>query len=245
MPERAGGDTDDRARRRSVAVAATLALVAGYVDAVGYLRLFGAFPANQSGNAVLLGMSAADSTVPPAWVSATAIIGFAAGVAAAAWLSLRLPPHRRRTALLSAELALLVVLATAASVATTAGDEPALLDGAARFGLLLLAGVAMGVQTEVIRRAAGVAVSTTYQTGAIAHLGEVAGTRPGTPERTAASRAMLVLAAVLAAYVGGAAVGASRLGEGGTGLLAPCLVVGSVLVAVVATEGAGHRSSRE
>ena len=46
------------------------------------------------------------------------------------------------------------------------------MDGPLSAVLLVLAGVAMGVQTDVISRLAGVGMSTTYQTGALTHIAQ-------------------------------------------------------------------------
>ena len=205
-----------------------LAVTAGFVDAVGFLHLFGVFPANQSGNLVLLGMALASPIPPPAWVSATSIFGFVLGTAGGAWIGGRLRPPVRRRALLAVELALLVGLAAANAVV---GADRSPLTGATLGVLLLVAAVAMGIQTEAIRRAAGVAIATTYETGAMARIGEsLAAAEPGErrPLRTATA---VVLATMVACYVGGAAVGAGRLGQGRAGLVVPCLAVGAVLVA--------------
>ena len=59
------------------AVSVTLAVTTGYVDAVGFVRLFGVFPANQSGNLVFLGMAIGGHGPAPAWRAATAIVAFA------------------------------------------------------------------------------------------------------------------------------------------------------------------------
>ena len=213
---------------RAMVLPGVLAVTAGFVDAVGFLHLFGAFPANQSGNLVLLGMALASPIPPPAWVSATSIFGFVLGTAGAAWIASRLQPAIRRRVLLAIELVLLVGLAVA-NAAVAPDRSP--LTGATLGALLLVAAVAMGVQTEAIRRAAGVAIATTYETGAVARIGEaLAAPEPGDRRPFRAGTAV-VLAAMVACYVGGAAVGAGPLGEGRAGLVVPCLAVGAVLVA--------------
>ncbi len=229
---------DDRRGTRNTARAlvlpAVLAVAAGFVDAVGFLHLFGVFPANQSGNLVLLGMAVASPVPPPAWVSATSIIGFTAGVAGAARLGRAMPPRRRAPVLLSLELVLLVALAIGNALVE---DRDSLLSGVSLGVWLLVAAVAMGVQTESIRRAAGVGVSTTYETGAMARIGETLGPDPASQQRQGTTT-FIVLGAMVTCYVTGAALGAGPLGEGRGGLVLPGLAVALVLVAVLA----GHDS---
>ena len=212
----------------AVVVPVVLAVVAGFVDSVSFLHLFGVFPANQSGNAVLLGMALPGAGPTPAWTAATAMAGFALGAAAGWWLAGRLPPARRPVALLGVELGLLGSVALAMAVVPDGVDR---LDAPIRAAVLLAAALAMGVQTEAVRRAAGVAVTTTFQTGAITRIGEAVTLRPVTPERADANRTLVVLGAVLVGYVGGAALGATGLGEGRAGLVAPCVLVAGALVA--------------
>ena len=96
--------------------------------------------------------------------------------------------------------------------------------------LIVLIALAMGVQTEVIRHAAGVAVATTYETGALVRVGEVmtAPLRRGGEARYA--RELGVLASIVVAYVAGAALGASALGEWRWPLVLPSAVIAALLV---------------
>jgi uncharacterized membrane protein YoaK (UPF0700 family) len=68
-------------------VAMGLALVAGFVDAVGFLRVVAVFPANQSGNVAFLGLSIGGSSPAPGWAPPVAIASFMVGAAAGRWLS--------------------------------------------------------------------------------------------------------------------------------------------------------------
>ncbi len=226
MDYRRGGGRDTAG---ALVLPGILAVTAGFVDAVGFLRLFGVFAANQSGNLVLLGMAFASPVPPPAWVSATSIFGFTAGAAGGAWLVGRRPgPHRARV-LLAIELVLLIGLAAANA---TVADGDALLGGAALGTWLLVAAVAMGIQTETIRRAAGVAIATTYETGAMARIGEALGPDPATRER-GGTTTIVVLGAMVVCYVLGAAIGAGPLGDGRAGLVLPCVAVAAVLLATL------------
>ncbi len=159
---------DRRGGAVAVGAAVILAVVTGYVDAVGFARLLGVFPANQSGNLVFLGIALGGDGSTPAWRSATAIVAFALGIALAFLVGSRIAGRRRGPALLAVELVLLgAVMAISGPLH---GDH--LRPGFEGWGLVVLIALAMGVQTEVIRHAAGVAVATTYETGALVRVGE-------------------------------------------------------------------------
>jgi|GEM_PF-1024910 len=215
---------------RSLVFPALLAVIAGFVDAVGFLHLFGVFPANQSGNIAFLGMAFAGASPTPAWPLATAVVGFMAGAASGVWLASRLRPERRASVLLAVELLLLVSLA---SLAALVSAEHTALVGGWQDPLIVLASMAMGVQTEVIRRTAGVTIATTYQTGGIAHISEATGALMSTTKRAAPMHVIIVLAVVVTGYIAGAALGATRLGEGRTGLVLPCAAVALSLMATI------------
>ncbi len=190
-------------------VAVLLAGVTGFVDAVAYERFLGVFVANQSGNAVFLGMAIGGSTVSTVWRPATAMVGFALGIVIGQLTRLRVRGPRLGAWLLVCELALLLgVLAIEGPI-----DRAQLVHGGDGVALILLTSMAMGVQTEVIRRVAGTAVATTYQTGAIAHVGEAVSRLVSRAARLREERAVVILLLVLAAYVVGAAVGAASPGR--------------------------------
>jgi uncharacterized membrane protein YoaK (UPF0700 family) len=107
---------------------------------------------------------------------------------------------------------------------TRGGHEP-FATTAAQAPVLAVAALAMGVQTDVIQAAAGVAVSTTYQTGAMARIGQTIGGPPEDRQGEAGRRLVTVLSGVLSAYVAGAALGASPLGDGRAALFVPVLLV--------------------
>jgi uncharacterized membrane protein YoaK (UPF0700 family) len=188
-------------------LAVVLAVVAGCVDAISFERVFDVFPANQSGNAVFLGIELGHGRVGDAWRPAVAIIAFGAGVAAAMVIGGRVRDRIRSVLLVAVELALLLPL-TIVLV-----DDPtprAHLHGLGGAMLLAVTAGAMGMQTEVIGRVAGVAVATTYQTGAITHIAESVARRLSGVVRSPTIRAgTAVLLLVLVGYIGGAAVGAA------------------------------------
>ena len=146
----------------ALVVAGLLAAVAGFVDAVGFNRLFGVFPANQSGNVAFLGMAIGGDGPAAGWRCALSIAGFATGTAAGFLLGHRLGPRRRGPTLIVVELVLLLVVTVVAGNV----DGRGLSGGFTGVVLVALGSFAMGIQTEAIRRVAGVAVATTYQSGA-------------------------------------------------------------------------------
>ncbi len=125
----------------------------------------------------------------------------------------------------------LILLTAVAVIFVAAGEHERFTATAAQVVALAVAAIAMGVQTDVIRSVAGVAVSTTYLSGAITRIGETLGTPPGSRERESERRLLAVLSVVLVAYVGGAALGASRLGDGRTGFLVPVALVAGLFAA--------------
>jgi uncharacterized membrane protein YoaK (UPF0700 family) len=230
--------TDRRGVISALAVAATLAIVAGLVDAVCFARVFDVFPANQSGNAVLLGIGLGRASAVESWRPAVAIVGFGVGVGLGLVLGRRLRRPWRAELLVVLEVLLLVPIAVV--VLDTSHPRTALDDVAAAL-LLFVTSTSMGLQTEVIGRVAGVGVATTYQSGAIVRIAEEAADRlrPGTPVRASAAPLLGVLGTVLAAYVAGAAAGAA-VGDWSGALLVPVGVLG-VLGAVLAISAARSR----
>ena len=207
----------------ALVVAMLLAAVAGFVDAVGFNRLFGVFPANQSGNVAFLGMAIGGDSPAAGWRCAVSIAGFALGAAAAFAFGRALTARRRGPTLLTVEVGLLVVVSV---VVGPVGDG---LDGGfTGVVLVVLGSVAMGVQTESIRRVAGVAIATTYQSGAVARVGEAAAGLLGSGRSVASERVagtVPILGAVLVTYCGGAVLGAAEPGQWDRPLLVPIVAL--------------------
>jgi uncharacterized membrane protein YoaK (UPF0700 family) len=142
--------TDARRVGAPLAVAAVLALVAGCVDAVGFVRTFDVFPANQSGNAVLLGIGIGRASAVETWRPAVSIVGFAVGAALGIVLGRLLRRPWRAELLLGLEV---VLLAPIAVVLVDTAQQRSELDDVAAAVLLFLTSTAMGLQTEVIGQA--------------------------------------------------------------------------------------------
>ncbi|MGB8960622.1 MAG: YoaK family protein [Pseudonocardiaceae bacterium] len=208
-----------------------LTMVSACADAISYLGLGHVFPANMTGNTVLLGVGLATGDMPEATRSATALGAFLLGAAAiGAAVPDRLSDRAFRT-VVAAEIAM--TAAVCGWWLQVGADAPV---GAARYGLIALFGATMGAQSSMIRLL-DVPVSTTYITGTWTAL-SAAATRyvrkpiPGRP-RTGngghAVQALVVTAYCVTAY--GAALAYTFLG--GTATAIPLGIL--VLVAVAIT----------
>ena len=194
-----GTVTDPAGAARRDRLLLTLTFAAGSVDALSYLGLSRVFTANMTGNAVLLGLAIGQTQELQVAHSSAAIVGFVLGVILGARL---VPPSRERimwshriSAAVGVECALLIVFAVGwwLSGPSAAGVGLAVL--------IVLAGLAMGIQSAIARRLAVPGVSTTFVTGTITAL---------LTEMTAASGATgdrRRMAAAIGALVAGAVVG--------------------------------------
>lgn len=206
----------DRKSMREATVALTLAVVTGYVDAVGFTHMFDVFVANQSGNVILFGIGLGDADWESVWRPALSMGGFVTGVALGLLLARRCTVGRQAPALLGVEsVALLVVAAGAGDLA----GRTTPFEGATGVVLLAVSAFAMGIQTDVIRRVAQVSVATTYSSGTLMKIGdELAGVVVRSTLSPGARRTLVVMGGVVVAYVGGAAFGTAVVDEWGHGL---------------------------
>lgn len=136
-----------------------LAVVAAATDASSYMGLGQVFPANMTGNTVLLGIGIADGDWPAAERSVCALGGFVL----AAILVGCVPTARRTTIVLRTALLIeLAILGTLAVWWLLIGEHPL---GGPRYGLIVLAGLAMGTQSATVAWLQLPELSTTYITG--------------------------------------------------------------------------------
>ena len=212
-------------------VAITLAAIGGWVDAVGFLVLFGLFTAHLSGNTDRLGVALGQGELATALTYAVPLGVFFGGVVLGVAYITGRPDHRPRGlgGLLALEAALLAVFMGAGTLLRNAGDlTPHSL---AYYGLAVAAVGAMGLQTAALRHAAGVPVHTTFITGMVSSLAEeLVAVRTGGPD---AGRRARVHGGLVGAYLIGA-VGGSAL-EGAWALWAltvPLAVLGVLIVTV-------------
>ena len=152
---------------------AVLASVGGFVDAVGFLALYGLFTSSITGNVVV----AAASLSAPTKGTATRVVVTLAFVAAAAAGSVYTLCARRRggaspravaRALLSLEAAALCVLWIAGAAA---GASVGSIDAPGAVQLGALAAVAMGLQNSVTREVLSGHPPTTVITGTLTNCG--------------------------------------------------------------------------
>jgi uncharacterized membrane protein YoaK (UPF0700 family) len=175
-----------------------LTSVTGVVDAVSFLALGHVFVANMTGNVVFLGFAAAGASDLSVPASLAAIVAFMAGAIAGGMLSARTPDRVR---LLGIGVAVKIALALAAlgvSLAHATGDGPA------RYTLIALLAVAMGLQSAVVRSAAGSEPSTNVLTTTLTALAAdapIGGGNGRSSHRALAALTMLAGAAAGAALV--------------------------------------------
>ncbi len=144
--------------RRDVALAAVLSGVAGYVDAIGFLKLGGFFVSFMSGNSTRLGVGLATGHVGAALTALTLISLFVAGVVLGALVARRAGEDRRAKV-----MALEAVLLASAAALIMAG-----FDGPGVAAMVL----AMGAENAVFQRNGDVGVGLTYMTGALVKAGQ-------------------------------------------------------------------------
>src|SRR5512132_3561647 len=152
MPGRGAAADSKLAGARRDRILLALAFAAGCVDALSYLGLSRVFTANMTGNAVLLGLAISQTQELQVAHSSAAILGFVLGVILGARL---VPPSRERivwshriSAAVRVECALLIVFALGWWLS---GPSAA---GAGLAGLIVLAGLAMGIRSAIARRLA-------------------------------------------------------------------------------------------
>ena len=191
--------------------AALLAGIAGYVDAISFLHLGGAFAANMTGNLVEGGIRAATGDWRRSLWCLSLLPAFLAGVLAA---QLLLRAQR------SPRLALLIESVMIAAAGTG-------LLGLAATPLLA---AAMAMQNAVVRHGV-VAVNVAFITGNIQRLGERLFAKPASGEARHDGGEPRLILAILLCYAAGAAVGTLASGWGASALLcaSATLIVAALL----------------
>jgi uncharacterized membrane protein YoaK (UPF0700 family) len=191
--------------------AALLAGIAGYVDAICYLRLGGAFAANMTGNLVEVGLAVARGQWKLAIWCASLLVAFLLGILAAR-LVLR-TQHSARLSLLL-EAAIIVVAAT----------------GVFGIAAVPVLAAAMALQNEAVTHGI-VALNVGFITGDLQRIGErlIPAAEPAEPRKR--NNRVALLLTILFFYAAGAAIGAllAQWGEGAL-ILPAALLAAAVLL---------------
>jgi uncharacterized membrane protein YoaK (UPF0700 family) len=206
----------------TLVLATALTMVTGATDALGLNLLGGVFTSVMTGNLVLLGQSVGRGDLELAASAATALAGYAVGVLGGSKVTGAPGPGRPRrpfrvTLALGAELLLLCGFLVL--WAPTAGRP----DGVARLTLLIVAALAMGVQSGLVHGIGIAGLSTTYLTGTLTVvLADLA------TARRLRRRSLVLLAALVTGAAGGGLLVAHAPAA------APALPVGLLALTVLA-----------
>ncbi|MBM7171460.1 DUF1275 domain-containing protein [Streptomyces sp. G44] len=186
-----------------------LTLVTGVVDAVSYLALGHVFVANMTGNVVFLGFALAGAEGLSALASVVSMAAFLAGALAGGRLGTRFAAHRGRLLAVAAGLqavlvAAAVVTAAVAHDGTGGAGGTGGITASVRYPLIVLLGLAMGLQNAVARRLGVPDLTTTVLTltltGLAADSAPAGGAAPR-PGRRILSVAVMFLGALAGALL--------------------------------------------
>jgi uncharacterized membrane protein YoaK (UPF0700 family) len=137
-----------------------LTLVTGLVDSFSYLLLGHVFVANMTGNVVFLGFALAGAPGFSIGASLVALAAFAAGALLGGMLTARHAAHRAR--FFSVAVAVQAVFLAAGAVLAGVGADP--VTGGSRYALIVVLGLAMGLQNAAARKLAVPDLTTTVLT---------------------------------------------------------------------------------
>ncbi|MFF9018909.1 YoaK family protein [Streptomyces eurythermus] len=205
-----------------------LTVVTGLIDAVSYLALGRVFVANMTGNVVFLGFALAGApglSVPASLVS---MVSFLVGALAGGRIGTRFAAHRGRLLATTTALQAVLVAGSVGALLLAHGE----LTSPARYALIVLLGIAMGLQNAVARRLAVPDLTTTVLT--LTLTGLAADSSPaGGPAPRPGRRVLSVLAMFLGALAGALLLGHAELLH----------ILALVLLPLVVTSVAAHRLS--
>ncbi|MFB6713119.1 YoaK family protein [Streptomyces sp. NPDC056237] len=175
----------------------TLTVVTGLVDAVSFLGLGHVFVANMTGNVVFLGFALAGADGLSALASVVSLAAFLTGALAGGRFGVRFAMHRGR--LLASAMAVQAVLFAGALGTTVAGHDT--VGTTVQYTLIVLLGLAMGLQNAVARRLGVPDLTTTVLTLTLTGLAADSGPAGGAAPRPG-RRILSVLAMFLSALAG-------------------------------------------
>ena len=198
-----------------------MTLVTGLVDALSYLVLGHVFVANMTGNVVFLAFALAGAPGFSILASLVALGSFVLGSFGGGLLGSRLGQHRGHLLSIAAALQALF-LCTGVVLAALAGN-PA--QAGYSYGLIIVLGIAMGLQNATARKLAVPDLTTTVLTLTI--VGIAADSRPVGGSGSRAGRRLIAVAAMFV----GALVGSLLIFH--VAIVLP-LVIALIVIAVIA-----------
>ncbi|HEX6555925.1 MAG TPA: YoaK family protein [Ktedonobacteraceae bacterium] len=198
-----------------------MTLVTGLVDAFSYLVLGHVFVANMTGNVVFLAFALAGAPGFSILASLVALASFVLGSFGGGLLGSRFGQHRGHLLSVAAALQALFLIA-AAVLAALAGN---LVQAGYSYALIIVLGIAMGLQNATARKLAVPDLTTTVLTLTI--VGIAADSRPVGGSGSRAGRRLIAVAAMLV----GALVGSLLIFH--VSIVAP-LVIALIVIAVIA-----------
>ena len=181
----------NRYDRNSRILASGLSALAGYVDAIGFIKLGGFFVSFMSGNSTRLGVGLAEGSMHAA-VAAGLVGSFVAGVVCGSLVGHAAGAHRRMA----------ILLCVAALLALAAGLGMAGLATGAVGAMAL----AMGAENAVFERDGEVQIGLTYMTGTLVKVGQRLAAMVLGGDRLAWRPYLLLWLGLIAGAVAGAAV---------------------------------------
>ncbi|MBF7011416.1 YoaK family protein [Novosphingobium resinovorum] len=208
--------------KRFWVLAAMLAALAGFVDAIGFISLGGFFVSFMSGNSTRVAVGLVRD-IPAAFIAGSLVLSFVFGVIAGTCVASRATRHRK-----PAVLALVTVLLTAAaSLSEVTSHLPAAMVLAA----------AMGAENAVFQRNGEVSIGVTYMTGALVKLGQhIAAALMGGPKWNWAPYLILWASLVCGAW------GASTFIRAGNVAIWMAVVAAASMTAYAAMAGPSKRA---
>src|SRR5260370_18265817 len=145
-----------------------LTWAAGSVDAISYLGLGHVFTAMMTGNTVLLGLAIGQGQVLAALRSVIALAGFCLGAAVGAFIVEREEKRQEWPPVVTVALPLQAITLALFTIAWFLTDTPR--SAGMLHILILLSGLAIGIQAVTVRHLGVPGIATTYITGTLTSL---------------------------------------------------------------------------
>ena len=214
--------TVTRHRRRERVLAACLAMLAGYIDALGFLKLGGFFVSFMSGNSTRLGVGLSSG-----WAAATLpalLIGlFVTGVVAGSLVGRAAVTSARRR---PAVLGFVTLLLAGAAILEETGLG---------YGAVAAMTLAMGAENALFERDGEVSIGLTYMTGTLVKLGQRITDALLGGNRWSWIWYLLLWSGLVTGALTGAAV-YERMGLGGLWIAAPVAALFTVAAGMIGDE---------